>query len=151
MHTLETTIYSHIDSSKFDKASSFTAHLRSPAHKLSIEFKCPRCLRFYSSMAAAMQHCEAARRTCIIRETGNFRQFVDHVSGGMLDGLNGATECLSDGSPRFLVPKAFITDLPMAKPYVREDPELQKLGRGRMEEWEEASEMAEEEEKKRNW
>lgn len=88
-------------------------------------------------MASAIAHAETATRICNIRETDDFRKFIDHVSGGMLDGLNGPNECLDDGGPRFIIPKTFYENLPFtAHIHHKQTEQDAKLGRGRMMEWE---------------
>ncbi|KAF7521090.1 hypothetical protein G7054_g12556 [Neopestalotiopsis clavispora] len=96
---------------KFQTHKALISHLRSSAHKANIEFTCPRCLRKYNSMTAAMAHVEAATRVCKIRETEDFRKFVIHVTGGLLDGLNSSEDRLSDGTPRYVIHKAFVDSL----------------------------------------
>ncbi|KAH6655247.1 hypothetical protein BKA67DRAFT_657196 [Truncatella angustata] len=123
---------------KHKNARALVAHLKSPAHREDVVFKCPRCLRDYRGMAPALAHAENASRSCNIRETGEFRRFVDHVTGGMLDGLNGKDECLEDGRPRMVVPRAFYEALPLPSHLELGGRKEQAahLGRGRMAEWE---------------
>ncbi|KAI1863700.1 uncharacterized protein JN550_009400 [Neoarthrinium moseri] len=130
--------------SKFKNAQGLIAHLQSPAHKPTVQFQCPHCQRIYNSMTAAMSHAEQASRICNIRETDEFRKFVNHVSGGMLDGLNAKTDCLKDGSPRFIVPKPFMQDLPFPTHMREKQMEREaKLGRGRMAEWDDKDDQEE--------
>jgi hypothetical protein len=88
-------------------------------------------------MTAAMAHADSATRTCRIRETESFRKWIDHITGGMIDGLNDGDDCLKDGSPRYIIPKTFYESLPFPA-HVRHDQleATEKLGRGRMAEWE---------------
>lgn len=97
-------------------------------------------------MASAMAHAENATRICNIRETEDFRKFVNHISGGMLDGLNGKDECLKDGGPRFIIPKVFYETLPFPA-HIRYNQTEQdaNLGRGRMAEWNDSEEKNSEE------
>ncbi|KAI4601967.1 hypothetical protein KJ359_010833 [Pestalotiopsis sp. 9143b] len=97
---------------KFPSAKGLVAHLKSTAHKEAVAYKCPRCLRDYKTMASAMAHAENATKTCNVRETADFGQFVTHITGGMLNGLNGPRDRLKDGSPRYVIPKRFYESLP---------------------------------------
>ncbi|KAI0122910.1 hypothetical protein BJ170DRAFT_599574 [Xylariales sp. AK1849] len=130
--------------SKFAKAGSLTAHLRSPAHNANVKFRCPTCLREFASMASALQHAETASRTCNIRETNQFRQFVGNVTGGILDGLNDEGERLADNTPRLIIPQIFLENLPWPA-HLPKSPgvDTSKMGRGRMAEWEDEAEEEE--------
>lgn len=122
-------------------ATSFTTHLRR-AHRNNgpeVEYKCPRCAHYFSSMEGAVQHAETATRRCNVRMTDAFREFIGHITGGLLDGLNGIDDCLPDGNPRFIISRAFLESLPWRphplclKMAQRNDQE--GVGRGRMKEW----------------
>lgn len=52
-----------------------------------------------------------------------------------MDALNSKEECLTDGRPRFIVPKKFVESFPIPLRFVRVRPELEKLGSGRMADW----------------
>ncbi|KAH8664268.1 hypothetical protein BX600DRAFT_512322 [Xylariales sp. PMI_506] len=97
---------------KFMKPFGLQAHLNSPTHKPTIIIECPICHRTFRSMAAAMQHCERATRTCSIRDSDAFRGFVHDVTGGLLDGSNAVGDCFPDGTPRFFISNIFLEDLP---------------------------------------
>jgi hypothetical protein len=90
-------------------------------------------------MTAAIQHADSSFRRCTIRTTESFREFVNHITGGLLDGLNDIGDCLPDGSPRYIIPRAFLDSLPWpAHPRslaMAELAEKEGVGRGRMKEW----------------
>lgn len=77
-------------------------------------------------MASAMAHAENATKTCNIRETADFGQFVTHITGGMLNGLNGPGDRLKDGSPRYVIPKRFYESLPFPTRPAKQEPKEAK-------------------------
>jgi hypothetical protein len=47
--------------------------------------RCPSCLRQYNSATALVQHTESQARKCQIRDSRDYRQAVDLITGGLLD------------------------------------------------------------------
>ncbi|KAK3308874.1 uncharacterized protein B0T15DRAFT_525563 [Chaetomium strumarium] len=85
----------------FKSGEGLRGHLLSPAHKIPIRVQCPRCCRWFDSMAAITQHAESQSVRCTIRETDGFRQFLDQLTAGIVD----TTEKNADGTERYTVPK----------------------------------------------
>lgn len=63
-----------------------TGHLASDVHRRPLtKLQCPHCLRYFSSITALTQHSESEGRKCEIRNTNEFRHFLDHLTAGLAD------------------------------------------------------------------
>ncbi|KAK9774234.1 hypothetical protein AB5N19_13741 [Seiridium cardinale] len=116
-------------------AKGLVAHLKSRAHRPHVVFKCPNCFHELHSMTSALAHAEDATGKCKLHKTEQFREFINHVTGGMIDGLNSEEDCLKYGLPRFTVPKAFYERLRLPAHIKKKLEKTEKFGRGRMAEW----------------
>lgn len=63
-----------------------TGHLASDVHRRPLaRFQCPHCLRNFASTAALTAHSESQGRRCEIRNTAEFRPFLDQLTAGIAD------------------------------------------------------------------
>ncbi|KAK4238498.1 hypothetical protein C8A03DRAFT_43772 [Achaetomium macrosporum] len=85
----------------FKNATGLRDHLLSPAHNIPVKVQCPRCCRWFESMAAITQHAESQGVRCNIRETDGYRQFLDQLTAGIVD----TTEKNEDGTEKYTVPE----------------------------------------------
>lgn len=70
----------------FKSAQAISGHLGSDAHKRPLmNLQCPHCLKYFKSTAALTQHAESQGRRCVIRDTSEYRPFVDQLTGGIAD------------------------------------------------------------------
>ena len=82
-----------------------TGHLASDVHRRPMRnYQCPHCLRYFKSTAALTQHSESQGRKCEIRNTAEFRPFLDQLTAGIAD-LVGVHE---DQTNRYVVTKTAI-------------------------------------------
>ncbi len=62
--------------------------------------QCPRCSKWFDSIAALTAHAESQGVRCVLRETNGYRQFLDQLTAGILD----TTERHDDGTEKYSVP-----------------------------------------------
>ncbi|KAK4032937.1 hypothetical protein C8A01DRAFT_20065 [Parachaetomium inaequale] len=86
----------------FPRAAGLRGHLLSAKHAGLIKVQCPRCCKWFDSMAAMTAHAESQSVRCDLRETNGYRQYLDQLTAGMLDtaGKHG------DGTKKYTVPDA---------------------------------------------
>lgn len=86
----------------FKSPQGITGHLGSDVHKRPhMNLQCPHCLKYFKSTAALTQHTESQGRRCVIRDTTEYRPFVDQLTGGIAD-LEGVHD---DMTNRYIVTK----------------------------------------------
>lgn len=80
-----------------------TGHLASDVHRRPLtRLQCPHCLRYFSSITALTQHSESEGRKCEIRNTNEFRHFLDNLTAGLAD-VEGKHE---DDTNKYIVPES---------------------------------------------
>lgn len=80
----------------FKSPQAITGHLSSDTHKRPhMNLQCPHCLKYFKSTAALTQHAESQGRKCAIRDTTEYRPFVDQLTGGIAD-LEGVHEDMTN-------------------------------------------------------
>lgn len=84
----------------FGSPTALTGHLSSPAHRNYLKVQCPACLRWFDSMAALTQHSESQAERCNVRDTEEFRQFLDQMTAGVVDTVDHH----EDGTNKYTVP-----------------------------------------------
>ncbi len=87
-------------SKSFPAVAGLRAHLLSAKHAGLIKVQCPRCCKWFDTMAALTAHAESQSVRCNLRETDGYRQFLDQVTAGMLD----TTDRHDDGTKKYAVP-----------------------------------------------
>lgn len=60
-------------------------------------YRCPGCLRIFKSAAALVSHCESPSVRCDIKAKDIFGQFIDELSGGVIQ----ATGYNEDGTIKY--------------------------------------------------
>lgn len=68
----------------FKAAGGLIGHLVSPAHT-STKYRCPYCLRTFSSLTAVTQHAESSGVRCRIRDTDTYNAYLDQLTSGIVD------------------------------------------------------------------
>ena len=81
-------------------AAKLTSHLKSPRHSQDAVF-CPSCLRFFYGATALAQHVESQASRCRVRDSNNYRTFVDQLTAGLVD-VDGRHV---DNTVRYVVPE----------------------------------------------
>lgn len=84
----------------FDSPGALSGHLSSPAHREYLKVQCPTCLRWFEGMTALTQHSESQALRCNVRDTEEYRQFLDQMTAGVLD----TTDLHDDGTNKYTVP-----------------------------------------------
>ena len=84
----------------FDSPGGLCGHLSSPAHQDYLKVQCPTCLRWFEGMTALTQHSESQALRCKVRETEEYRQFLDQMTAGIVD----TTDQHEDGTNKYMVP-----------------------------------------------
>lgn len=87
----------------FKSGQGLIGHLRSEAHS-ETKYRCPYCLNTFGSLASIAQHAESNGSKCKIRQTDNFRAYMDQLLAGMID-VNETNH--DDGTIRYEVSKDF--------------------------------------------
>lgn len=64
--------------------NSLRNHLKSPAHS-HVRYQCPSCLQFFGSATALTAHSESQSRRCHIRDTDDYNQYLDQLTGGIAE------------------------------------------------------------------
>lgn len=77
------------------------SHLRSTAHMEDTRVQCPACLRYFVSTSALTQHAESQATRCRVRDTDEYRIFIDQLTGGLADVQGRHT----DDTVRYTVPE----------------------------------------------
>jgi hypothetical protein len=81
-------------------------HLKSRAHN-STRYQCPGCFRWFFSISALTNHAESSIVRCGIRNSVNFRHFLDQLTAGIVD-VDGCHPI--DLTNRYVVPRKAIDD-----------------------------------------
>ncbi|KAI9734440.1 MAG: hypothetical protein M1818_006828 [Claussenomyces sp. TS43310] len=89
----------------FTNTPALIQHLRSPTH-MAKKLRCPACLRHFSTATALVQHAESQAKKCRIRETDQYRQAVDQITGGLVD-TSGRHE---DDTVRYIAPSIAVRE-----------------------------------------
>lgn len=88
------------NSKSFPSGAGLRTHLLSARHSGLARVQCPRCCRWFDTVAALTAHAVAPGAKCEIRKTDNYRQFLDQLTAGIID----TTEKHGDGTAKFSVP-----------------------------------------------
>ncbi|SPN98968.1 uncharacterized protein DNG_02007 [Cephalotrichum gorgonifer] len=84
----------------FKTLQGITGHLASDVHRRpEMRLQCPHCLRKFKTTTALTQHAESQGRRCDIRNTTEFRPFIDQLTSGIAD-VEGVFE---DQTNRYVV------------------------------------------------
>jgi len=76
------------------------SHLKSPLHS-GEQMLCPGCLRYFPGATALTQHVESQASRCKVRESDQYRTFVDQLTAGLTD-VDGRH---NDNTVRYIVPE----------------------------------------------
>lgn len=68
----------------FKSKGAIIGHLRSPAHS-GTKYRCPYCLKYFSSLTAITQHAEDTGSRCRIRFSDNYNAYMDQLTAGLVD------------------------------------------------------------------
>ncbi|KAL2111254.1 hypothetical protein VUR80DRAFT_10321 [Thermomyces stellatus] len=91
----------------FRSMQGITSHLESDVHRRPFtRLQCPHCLRYFKSTTALTQHSESQGRKCEIRNTNEFKHFVDQLTAGIAD-VEGMYE---DQTNRYVVTEGAVGD-----------------------------------------
>ncbi|KAM0561622.1 hypothetical protein ACHAPJ_002790 [Fusarium lateritium] len=90
-------------SKTFKSGTGMLAHLKSEAHS-ETKYRCPYCLNTFGSLASITQHAESNGVKCRIRDTDNFKAYMDQLTGGMVD---VAIDRHDDGTIKYEMAKNF--------------------------------------------
>ncbi|KAM7212557.1 hypothetical protein V8F06_012054 [Rhypophila decipiens] len=85
----------------FGSGNALVTHISAAHRKNAIRVECPTCLRKFDSITALTQHAESQANKCNVRETDEYRQFMDQLSGGIVD----TAEKHADGTNKYTVPE----------------------------------------------
>ncbi|KAL1961114.1 hypothetical protein VTO42DRAFT_3059 [Malbranchea cinnamomea] len=80
----------------FKTAIELERHIASGVHAAGV-VRCPSCFRIFKTHTALVAHIESATTRCYIKESMNFGQLMDDISGGLIETAGYNT----DGSVRF--------------------------------------------------
>ncbi|KAK4103860.1 hypothetical protein N658DRAFT_465540 [Parathielavia hyrcaniae] len=84
----------------FPSVAGIRGHLLSARHARLARVQCPRCCKWFDSMAAITPHAESQGVRCNLRETNGYRQFLDQLTAGLVD----TTEKNDDDTEKYKVP-----------------------------------------------
>lgn len=68
----------------FKTKGGLIGHLRSPAHS-GKKYRCPYCLKDFTSLTAITQHAEDTGSRCRIRYSDNYDAYMDQLTAGLVD------------------------------------------------------------------
>ncbi|KAM7207553.1 hypothetical protein V8F20_002031 [Naviculisporaceae sp. PSN 640] len=85
----------------FGSGNALVAHITAAHPKKVIRVECPTCLKKFDSITALAQHSESQGVKCQVRNTGEFRQFMDQLTGGIVD----TPDVHEDGTNKYVVPE----------------------------------------------
>lgn len=85
----------------FGSGNALVAHIPAAHPKKALRVECPTCLRKFDSITALTQHSESQGVKCEVRKTEEFRQFVDQLTGGIVD----TADLHDDGTNKYFVPE----------------------------------------------
>ena len=74
--------------------------MRSPLHSKD-QMQCPSCLRLFPGVTALTQHVESQGTRCKVRDSDQYRIFVDQLTAGLTD-VDGRH---NDNTVRYVVPE----------------------------------------------
>jgi len=75
-------------------------HLKSPLHSKE-QMLCPSCLNYFPGVTALTQHVESQGSRCRVRDSDQYRTFVDQLTAGLSD-VDGRH---TDQTVRYVVPE----------------------------------------------
>lgn len=84
----------------FPRAGGLRGHLLSASHTSQYKVQCPRCFKWFNSMAAITAHAESQSVRCDLRSTDGHRPLIDQLTAGIID-TAGKHE---DGTVKYTVP-----------------------------------------------
>ncbi|KAK3299246.1 uncharacterized protein B0H64DRAFT_317249 [Chaetomium fimeti] len=86
----------------FPSVAGLRGHLLSGPHTGLHKVQCPRCFKWFNTMAAITAHAESQSVRCDLHRTDGYRQLLDQMTAGMID-TAGKHE---DGTLKYTVPDA---------------------------------------------
>ncbi|KAH6845417.1 hypothetical protein B0I37DRAFT_380069 [Chaetomium sp. MPI-CAGE-AT-0009] len=84
----------------FPSVAGLRGHLLSATHVGLHKVQCPRCFKWFNTMAAITAHAESQTARCDLRSTNGYRQLLDQVTAGMIDTAGKH----DDGTVKYTVP-----------------------------------------------
>lgn len=72
----------------FKSVGAFRAHLQTEGVHTVQRVQCPMCSRNFRTIEALVQHCESQSVRCHLRDSEEYEQFLDTLTGGLV-GIEG--------------------------------------------------------------
>ncbi|GKT58511.1 DNA polymerase subunit alpha B [Colletotrichum tofieldiae] len=69
----------------FDTSGALITHMKAAASHYNAKLQCPGCLRYFRDASSLTAHSESETNRCYIRNSENYRNYLDQLTGGMAD------------------------------------------------------------------
>ncbi|KAK1982673.1 C2H2 type zinc finger-containing protein [Colletotrichum cereale] len=69
----------------FDTSGALITHMKAATSHYNAKLQCPGCLRYFRDASSLTAHSESETSRCSIRHSGNYRKYLDQLTGGMAD------------------------------------------------------------------
>ncbi|KAK2062891.1 C2H2 type zinc finger-containing protein [Colletotrichum caudatum] len=69
----------------FDTSDALIIHMKAATSHYNAKLQCPGCLRYFRDASSLTAHSESETDRCSIRRSQNYRNYLDQLTGGMVD------------------------------------------------------------------